>query len=80
MEPRHLIDNGSYGPDQLKVLFKAFDDAWDGIAGNFDSPLAIQAARLKLANIVLSMARNGINDPEQIKCTALQIMAPSDRL
>jgi hypothetical protein len=79
MKARQLFSNGTYGPDQLKVLFKAFDDAWDCIAADFDSPHAIEAARLKLANIILSMPPNGSNDSEQIKSTALRIMALSDR-
>lgn len=79
MEARQLFSNGSYGPDQLKVLFEAFDDAWDSIAANYDSPLAIEAARLKLANIILSIPENGSNDPEQIKSIALRVMALSGR-
>jgi hypothetical protein len=79
MKARQLIGTASYGPDQLTVLFKAFDEAWSSIAANFLNPLAIEAARLKLANIILSLPHNGSNDPEQIKSTALRIMALSDR-
>jgi len=63
----------------LKVLFKAFDVAWDSIAADFDSPLAIEATRLKLANIILRLPTDGSIDPEQIKVTALRIMAHGDR-
>jgi hypothetical protein len=64
-----------YGPDELKVLFKAFDDAWDVIAPSITSrPGAIEAARLKLANVIPGLARYGNSDPERIKNAALQIM------
>jgi hypothetical protein len=79
MKARQLIRNGSYGPDQLKVLFKAFDDAWDSIAANFGSPLAIEAARIRLANIILSLPHDGSCDPEQIKNAAIRIMELGDR-
>ena len=75
MKARQLIGGASYGPDELKVLFKAFDDAWDGLVAHVgDDPQAIEAARLKLANVVLGLARYGNNDPERIKNAALQIM------
>jgi hypothetical protein len=40
------------------VIGQLFDEAWDSIAGNFEkNPLAIQAARLKLANAILAEAK-----------------------
>ena len=75
MKARQLIGSASYGPDHLKVLFQAFDEAWDRISAHFDNPSAIEAARLRLANIILSMPHNGSKDPELIKNTALRIMA-----
>ena len=76
MKARHVIGNGAYSPETLKVLFKAFDDAWDVIAPTITARAgAIEATRLKLANIILSLAHNGTSDPEQIKSAALQIFA-----
>lgn len=76
MKARQLIGGATYGPDKLKVLFKAFDDAWDSIAANFgNDPPAIEIARLRLANIILSLPHNEIGDAEQIKNASLQIMA-----
>jgi hypothetical protein len=78
MKARQLIGGASYGPDELKVLFKAFDEVWEGLAPHVeDDPQAIEAARLKLANIVLGLAVYGSNDAERIKSTALQIMGPA---
>ena len=51
MKARHVIDSASYGPEALKVIVQAFDEAWRDIAGNFgDDPRDIELARLKLAN------------------------------
>jgi hypothetical protein len=72
-----FIDSAALGPDTLKVIGQAFDQAWDTIAGNFEgNPLAIQAARLKLANAILAEATaNCHDDVETLKNAALQAMA-----
>ena len=76
MRAKQLIDGASYGPEALKVVCHAFDDAWNNIAGNFgDDPAIIEAARLKLANIILSFPHDKIRDAEQVKRSALQIFA-----
>jgi len=50
MKARRLIDGAAYGPNALKALGQAFDEAWASIAGNFgDDPSDIERARLKLA-------------------------------
>jgi hypothetical protein len=35
MKARQLIYCASYGPEELKVIEQAFDDAWAAIEGNF---------------------------------------------
>ena len=76
MRARQLIEGASYGPEALKIVCQAFEEAWTSIAGNFgNDPAAIEAARLKLANIILSFPHNEIRDAEQIKQSSLQIMA-----
>jgi hypothetical protein len=35
MKARKLIDGASFGPETLKVVGQAFDEAWTQIAGNF---------------------------------------------
>ena len=57
------------------MFLKAFDDAWDSIAGNFgDDPELVEAARAKLAKVILNLP---ISDTsvEAIKIAALQAMA-----
>jgi hypothetical protein len=76
MRAKQLIAGASYGPEALKIVCQAFEEAWTSIAGNFgNDPAAIEAARLKLANIILSFPHNEIKDAEQIKQSSLQIMA-----
>jgi len=74
MEARRLIGSASYGPDTLKALFQAFDEAWAVLAPRYgnDAP-AISAGRIRLANIVLSLARNGSGDVDRLRETALQL-------
>jgi hypothetical protein len=76
MRAKQLIEGASYGPEALKIVSQAFDEAWTSIAGNFGTdPAAIEAARLKLARIILSFPHNEIRNAEQIKQSSLQIMA-----
>jgi hypothetical protein len=76
MRAKRLIEGASYGPEQLKIVCQAFDEAWSSIAGNFgDDPAAIEAARLKLANAILSFPHNQIKDVEQVKNASLQTIA-----
>jgi hypothetical protein len=89
MRAKKLIEGASYGPEALKIVCQAFEEAWTSIAGNFgDEPAAIDAARMKLAKIILAFPHNEIRDVKQIKQSSLQIMAlqyrrqeasPSDR-
>ena len=76
MRARQLIDSASFGPDALKVIGDAFDAAWAEIAGGVGTdPVVIEAARLKLANAVLSVASDDSRDVEGLKRAALQAMA-----
>ena len=78
MRARQLIFEAA-GPDRLKVFLKAFDDAWDSIAGNFgDDPELVEAARARLAKAILSLPPS-YSSVEAIKIAALQAMALSYR-
>ena len=76
MKARQLIDGASYGPDTLKVICQAFDEAWPTIAGNFGTG-AIEAGRLRLANALLSVAHEDSRDVGALKRGALEAMALS---
>jgi len=76
MKARKLIDGAAFGPDALKALGQAFDEAWREIAGNFGSEAQeIDMARLKLATALLSIAHEDSRDAEVLKRAALQRMA-----
>src|SRR5262245_19167683 len=77
MKARQILNGASFAPEQLRVLFEAFDRAWAAIAVKVgDDPQAIEAARLKLANLILGLARDGNpDDPERLKTTALQLLS-----
>ena len=82
MRARQLIDSASYGPDQVRILAKAFDDAWTQIKDELsDDADGIEAARLKLAKVVLCLARSGLGNATQLTQAAVQTMyAPPAKL
>jgi hypothetical protein len=80
MKAREMLDGASYGPDALKTIGLAFDQAWETIAGNFgEDPHDIERARLRLATALLSVASDDSRNVEALKRGALQAMALSYR-
>ena len=75
MRARELIDGAAFGPDALKVIGQAFDEAWQEIEGDFGDPQDIEQARFRLANAVLSIAQEDSRNVEALKHAALQRMA-----
>jgi hypothetical protein len=76
VKARALIEGASYGPDALKVIGLAFDEAWAQIAGNFGGdPKDIERARFRLADALLSVASEDNRDIEVLKRAALEAMA-----
>jgi hypothetical protein len=73
MRARKLIESASFGPETLNTLFQAFDQAWAILAPRYGSDAtAIEAARTRLANILLSLARADSRDAGALKDAALQ--------
>ena len=63
-------------PDQLAVIYRAFDTAWNETAKHYEtSPDSIEAGRLRLANAVFTGYRNGVTDPMLLKDAAVHSMA-----
>ena len=59
MGTRQLFSATAYGPENLKLICRAFDQAWAAIEPVVDdNALAREAARLKLANMLLGVASN----------------------
>ena len=75
MKGRGQIDGPSFGPEALKAIGEAFDQAWAEIAGNFGNiPAEIEGARLRLAEAMLSVATEDSSDVASLKAGALQAM------
>jgi hypothetical protein len=76
MKARSLLNGSAYGPERLTEIYEAFDKAWAAIKPLVqDTPLAQEAARLKLANMILAVAADE-SEPGAIKKKARQ--APTD--
>jgi hypothetical protein len=76
MKARSLIDGASFGPETVKAMGEAFDQAWADIAAHFsDSQTVIDDARMKLAEALLSVATDGSTNVAALKAGALQTMA-----
>lgn len=76
MGSRQLIEGAAYGPEALKVIGQAFDEAWLDIAGNFgDDPPNVENARNRLARTILSIADDDSRDVSALRRAALERMA-----
>jgi hypothetical protein len=73
MKARIMIDSASLGPADLKLAGEAFDGAWTAIAGRYTTPEAVEAARERLASIVLSLVPD-TKDAAEIQSIAVQEM------
>jgi len=76
MRARQLIDGASFGPEALRAINQAFDEAWAEIAANFGNDQAeVADARYRLATALLTIASEDSRDVEVLKTGALQRMA-----
>ena len=76
MRHHQRIDGTSYGPETLTAMTKAFDQAWSVVAGNISQHASV-AARLRLADALLSVASEDSRDVDALKRKALEAMALS---
>jgi hypothetical protein len=75
------IGGAAFGPAAVRAMGQAFDQAWAEIAGNFGASLVeVEAARLRLAEAVLSAAAKGGTDVATLKYAALRWMLIDDRV
>jgi hypothetical protein len=74
MRARKMIIDASFGPDALRVITQAFDEAWTSIADRYNTDQQMEAARVQLANAMLSVASDGSRDIEVLKHAALLVM------
>ena len=57
VEAYERIRNGGFGPEDLKFLNAVFDAAWQEIASRFSTDDEREAARLKLAGIIVTLSK-----------------------
>jgi hypothetical protein len=65
--------SATYDPATLKRLGETFDSAWASIACNFANG-SHEAARLRLATLILDFAADGDCDAVELKCRAIGAM------
>src|SRR5262249_24341249 len=76
VKARSLIDGAAFGPEAVKAIGQAFDEAWDEIGGYFaGDPITRESARLNLATAILSVATETSRDVRVLKKAALQVLA-----
>jgi hypothetical protein len=72
VKARALIGGASFPPDVLRVLYEAFDDAWGELAADVSTHASVvEACRLSLATIVLSLASAGTIERDALKNAAI---------
>ena len=78
MKARQQIEGATFDPAQLKAIGQAFDDVWEQIAPEVSARAgAVEAARYRLAHLVLSVAKKGILERDKIKDEVLQLVQAS---
>jgi hypothetical protein len=81
MKARQLMGGAAYSADALKVIFQAFDDAWAEVAPDVSARAsAIEAARLSLATIVLSLAKVGHVERDSLRAAAVDAYRVKHRI
>ena len=81
MRARRLIEGSSFGPETLKVVSQAFDQAWASIEPHFqgEPDKAIEQARLRLAHAVLVVAHEDAADVEPVRLEAITEVETPDQ-
>jgi hypothetical protein len=79
MKARKLIEDAAYGPETLKVVSQAFDQAWASIEDHFrgEDDKIVEQARIRLAHAVLAVASEEAEDATRLANDALAVMAMS---
>ena len=76
MKARALIEGASFGPETVKAMCPAFDEAWVRLAPIASDFLGeAEAARMRLAEAILSVTIEGNTDVASLKADALYVMA-----
>jgi hypothetical protein len=74
MKARQVLEQSSFGPEDLAIITTAFEDAWRELGADYLGQDARASARMRLAVIVLDLARHGIPDARHLTALATQAM------
>ena len=69
-----MIHEIVFDPTDLRSFGSAFDDAWDAILTQCPEPPDRPELRLRLASLVLQLARDRQLDQQEIKATAVRLL------
>jgi hypothetical protein len=79
MKARSAIGSAAFGSREVKIIGEAFEDIWRQIEPDYRhrSPEVIEAIRLKLAQTVLALAKNGDPNKERLIAVGLNFFRAS---
>lgn len=81
MQPRQIARPASFGPDELRTIFAAYDAAWSEIAPKINrDPVALECARMSLATIVLGLANTDQAGSRGLGALAVAVFSSKHRL
>jgi hypothetical protein len=66
MRAQRIIEGSSFGPDVLKVVRQAFDEAWQAVAHKFTAD-EHDRVREELATSMMSATRDDSSDVERLR-------------
>ena len=73
MRPPRINEGASFGPDVLKVVSKAFDEAWVSVADKFE-PNEHGLARDALADAMMKVVREDSDDVQRLRDSGIRVM------
>jgi hypothetical protein len=74
MRARRIIEGAAFGPEVLKVVMQAFDEAWVSVSGKF-TPDEHEHARAELADAMMNVAREDSADVQRLREAGVRAMA-----
>lgn len=81
MQPRQLTRPVSFGPDELRMIFAAYDGAWSEIAPEVGGALmSAESARMSLATIVLGLVNAEAMTPDGLRAMAVAVFCAKHRI
>jgi hypothetical protein len=78
---RNTVGDGAFGPEEIRILTVAFDDAWERLQKSgirLDRSGETETAKEKLATFLIEFAQLGERDPRQLADQALFSFAQSN--